>query len=172
MDESAMLEDRRPYNREVESDFSRLDDLFHTPAFWQFLLLAFIAWFIVSIIVYFAVRTNKVSGSLIFQDGSTIITEFNLASGKNWRVIGQRELKNYQNLGLKKVRVTNTARRKTPRTGDDLSGTYSDSDTQFGVHVSGVAYDGRKFDMDLAPEQSVTYDGNTPFMMMYQPLYK
>jgi hypothetical protein len=172
MDESSMLKDRRPYNREVESDFSRLDDLFHTPAFWQFLLLAFITWLIVSIIVYFAVRTNKVSGSLIFQDGSTIITEFNLASGKNWRLIGQRELKNYQNLGLKKIRVTNTARRKMPKTEGDLSGTYSDSDTQFGVHVSGVAYDGRKFDLDLAPEQSVTYDGNTPFMMMYQPLYK
>jgi hypothetical protein len=172
MDESAMLKDRRPYNREVESDFSRLDDLFHTPAFWQFLLLAFITWFIVSIIVYFAVRTNKVSGTLLFQDGPATITEFNLASGKNWRVIGPRELKNYPQLGLKKVQVTNTARRKMPKTGDDLSGTYSDSDTQFGVHVSGVAYDGRKFDMDLAQEQSVTYDGNTPFMMMYQPLNK
>ncbi|MBL0344153.1 vWA domain-containing protein [Candidatus Villigracilis affinis] len=77
MDESAMLKDRRPYNREVRSDFSRLDDLFHTPAFWQFLLIAFIIWVIVSIVVYFAVRTNKVSGTLVFQDGSALLAEFN-----------------------------------------------------------------------------------------------
>lgn len=51
------------------------------------------------------IRRNKVSGVLFFEDGSDRIVKFYLYSGKNYRVIGQRELRIYPELGLKKIIV-------------------------------------------------------------------
>jgi len=172
MDEGAMLKDRRPYNREVEITFSRVDQLFHTAQFWQFLLIFAVVLTAEEIIRFFAIRTNKVNGTLIFQDGSTNVAEFNLHSGKNWRNIKNRELKNYAHLGLRKLRVTNSARRRSKPVEGDFAGAGFEGDSLPGVRVSGVAYDGRKFDLDLSPELPAPYDAETAFTMMYQPIYK
>lgn len=172
MDENAMLKDRRPYNREVETTFSRVDQLFHTAQFWQFLLVFAIALTAEEIIRFFAIRTNKVNGMLVFQDGSATVGEFNLHSGKNWRNIKNRELKNYTHLGLRKLRVTNSARRRSKPLEGDFAGASFGGDVLAGVRVSGVAHDGRKFDLELAPELPTPYDAETAFTMMYQPIYK
>jgi len=172
MDESAMLKDRRPYNREVQIEFERIDQLFHTAQFWGFLLIFVVAYIGEEVIRFFAIRTNKVGGVLVFQDGSTNITEFNLHSGKNWRDIKTRELKNYPQLGLRKLRVTNASRRRAkPAEGDFVGATISGGDVP-GIRVSGVAYDGRKFDIEVPPDSSVAYDAETAFTMTYQPIYK
>ncbi|GAB4539545.1 MAG: hypothetical protein Fur002_04900 [Anaerolineales bacterium] len=172
MDESAMRKDRRPYNREVQIEFERIDQLFHTAQFWGFLLIFTLAYIGEEVIRFFAIRTNKVGGALVFQDGSTTITEFNLHSGKNWRDIKNRELKNYPQLGLRKIHVTNSSRRRTKSAEGDFVGTSFGGDTQPGIRVSGVAYDGRKFDMEIGPEQPTPYDAETSLTMMYQPIYK
>jgi len=168
MDESAMLKDRRPYDREVEGEFTRVDQLFHTPQFWRFSLIAFILSVVIYTIKFFADRTNKVSGTLLFYDGSAFLTDFNLHSGRNWRDIRERELKNFPQLNLKKIRVSSSMRPKQRIPLEEFGSSIIPS----GVRISGVAYDGRKFDFELPPEQPVPYDSETPFSMMYQPIEK
>lgn len=170
MDNAAMLTDKRPYNRNIESDFIRLDDLFRTPVFWQFLLIAAIIYMIVTIIVYFAVRSNKVSGTLILEDGPAIIAEFNLASGKNSCKIESRQLKNYPQLGLKKIKVINISRKRMPKVDGDFVGTSFGGDSRLGVRVFCAAEDGRRFEIDLDPDHAINYDSATSFTMIYKPL--
>jgi hypothetical protein len=172
MDESAQLKERRPYDLEVASKFTRVDSLFHTPGFWQFLLIFIAVVFTEEVIRFFVIRTNKVSGMLVFQDGSHTITEFNLHSGKNWRDIKTRELKNFPQLGLKKIRAVNSAKRRVPRAEGEFEGTSFGGDMTPAVRVSCVAYDGHKIEMDLVPEQPVIYDDSTSFTMMYKSLYQ
>ena len=170
MNPDAMLKDRRPYNREVEVEFERVDDLFHTPPFWNFLAYAFAVYLVGAAIVFFAVRTNKVNGTLAFEDGSALIAEFNLYSGKNWRDIKNRELKNQSQLGLKWMRISNAPRGKS-RPVEGEFGLSNSETSQPGIRVRGARSDGSKFDFELAPNLPTPYNEST-ITMTYQPVNK
>lgn len=170
MDESARLEDRRPYNREVKAEFKRVDDLVHTGGFWQFLLIFVIFLATEETIRYFAIRNNKVSGTLIFQDGTVTIVEFNLANGKNTRVITQRELKLYPQIMLRSITIKNSTNRHASKTDNDPGGVSYIGETQASVHVSCININKQSgLNTDIPADYPQIYD-DTSLTMMYKPL--
>lgn len=173
MSQSAMLEDKRPYDRTVEANFQRVDGLLHQPVVYPALLVLLIAMAIASAIYNINIRTNKVSGSLLFKDGMITIAEFNLASGKNWRIISSRELSQYPQLMLKQIKVTNVksskAKRKLAEESIVDSPAFS-ADTQKQIRLNCISESNRRFSIDLEPNLPVNYGEESFAQMLYEPL--
>jgi hypothetical protein len=128
-----------------------------------------IAVLIILIIYQISIRTNKVSGTLYFVDGSEEIAQFGLYSGINWRKIKSKELDQYPQLGLRGMTVQNMGKkRRASSTGDDMG--YMLQDGMSGVRVDYVAHDGRKFRVVLDPEIPTIYSDDGLGMMLYEPV--
>jgi hypothetical protein len=99
--------------------FNRTDTLLTSPRTYvgltllAFLILVFLLW------RYFAVRSNKLAGELVFLDQGKEIGRISLFSGKNWRVIKKQELDEYPQFGLKKIVAYSTPK---PKAGKDEDG--------------------------------------------------
>ncbi len=120
---------------------------------------------------FVAARTNKVGGTLAFRDGTNTIAEFGLRSGKNWKVIKGRQLRNHPTLGLKRIKVTNIGKRKKSKeqeAQDAVSGSIYGAGLGTGVRVRCKATDGRSFPLYLEP--NVPQDYGVPVaQMVYEP---
>jgi hypothetical protein len=173
---SALLPATRPDHRSMTVDFSRVDTLFHKPSFYPGLLVTILALIVIDIVYNIAIRTNKVTGSLLFRDGTATLAEFNLSSGKNWRLIGHRELKRYPQLMLTRIKVVNESnasrKRKEKRSAEDdfLGEHLLPAEDSQAIRVFCKTSDGRKFDLVLYPDMATGYGDETIAQMVYEPL--
>lgn len=173
--QQAVKSDARPDRSFVEASFSRKDSFFHNPTAYKIMLVALILFMIIWVIYYFATHNNKVSGNLVFKDGDTTIAEFNLNSGNNWRLIRSRELENFPQLMLKKIKVTNVGGKKRKQQEDSSDEFLQESafggGSQRGVRVLGTTDGGRKFSIDhLEPDLPTPYGDESFAQMIYEPL--
>jgi hypothetical protein len=160
------------YDRSVDVPFTRTDCLFCRAGTYYAILAMIISIIILMIIYNIAIRTNKVSGSLIFLDGSTTIAEFGLYSGVNFRNIKKRELDGYPQLMLQSMKARNIGKkqRTTNQEGEGMDAFYSDSDDQKGIRIDCVSTNGRKFSVDLYPKTPSIYSDETFAQMVYEPI--
>ncbi|MBM4424659.1 MAG: VWA domain-containing protein [Chloroflexi bacterium] len=171
--QSGSTEQYRPDAQVAEVQFRRVDPLFSRAGFY-YLMLALAILTAAAVVAYnIAIRTNKVSGMLVFKDGTATIAEFNLASGVNWRAIGKRELAPYLQLMLKRMRVVNRGkpgggRRRAQPEDAVTGGFFSGGSSHPGVRVDCVA-NGRRFSVDLDPDLPVTYSDETMATMEFKP---
>jgi hypothetical protein len=173
MDRSAFLADKRPYQSKVEEDFKRIDTVFHNPVFYPFLFVLMCLG-VFSVVFYnVATTNNKITGTLAFQDGKTTIAEFNLKSGRNWKTIGPRELKQYPQLMLKSIKAVNINQQRGKNrlgTGDFMEDSSFGSTAQKQIRVQCVSFANRHFVVDLDSGLPVNYDDATMAQMLYQPI--
>ncbi len=161
------------YEPRIEIPFSRNDCLFCRSITYYVLFAIGLITFSTVVGYNIAIRTNKVSGTLVFVDGPTRIAEFSLYNGKNFRIISKKELSPYPQLELKRIRVQNLSRhrrgaRSTERE-DTLPLDASDVD-EAGVRVDGVTVDGRRFSISLPPNTPTSYSSDTVVQMIYEPI--
>jgi hypothetical protein len=158
------------YDRSIDVPFIRTDCLFCRVGTYYAILAVIIAVILVIIIYNIAIRTNKVSGSLIFMDGSTILVEFGLYSGTNFRKVKKRELDGYPQLMLKSMKAKNIGKkRRATKQDEDMAGAFY-SDDQQGIRIDCVSSSGRKFSVDLYPKTPSIYSEETVAQMVYEPI--
>lgn len=129
-------------------------------------LVALMGYFISMIYI----RTNKITGSLIFTDGSTTIAEFGLYNGTNTRTIRKRELNKYPHLMLKSVVLKNIGKKRRRVIQQDDPAFGLPSDTEQSIRADCVSASGRKFSIALYPHTPVVYSEETVAQMMYEPV--
>lgn len=134
------------------------------------IILISIVVIIIAVLYNITIRTNKISGSLTFVDGSTNIAEFGLYSGVNFRKIKKRELDDYPQLMLKSMKVKNIGKKRRSATkGAETTDTFY-SDEQQGIRIDCVSSRGRKFSVDLYPKTPSIYSEETFAQMIYEPI--
>jgi hypothetical protein len=160
----------RPDKQTWEITINRGDGIFHRSIIYIVIFWMIVAVILALIAYNIAIRTNKVSGSLIFLDGSENIAEFGLYNGTNFRTIKNRELNNYPQLLLKGIKVRNVGkqRRATKQQDDEAGGFYSDEPQ--GIQVDCISTDGRKFPVILYPKTPAIYNEETMAQMVYEPV--
>ena len=163
--------------------FSRADNVWTRPATYRLLLAVLIVACILFILRQWAIRNNKVSGTLIFKDGNTVIKEFPLNSGKNWKEVNPKLLKKYPQLDLDSLRVSSTAhskgiggkKRRKGLEGDEYSNLSSILDQGLGsggpscVRVTGKTRSRRRLNMLVEANLPTTYSENSVAAMIYEP---
>jgi hypothetical protein len=161
----------RPDKQTWEISIHRGDGVFHRSVTYIVLFWMIVAAILALIAYNIAIRTNKVAGSLIFLDGSENIAEFGLYNGTNFRTIKHRELDNYPQLALKRMKVQNIGKkRRVSQKEDDVSGGFYSDDPQ-GVRVDCISPGGRAFSVELYPKTPTIYSGDeTMAQMVYEPV--
>ncbi|MBK6647484.1 MAG: hypothetical protein IPG44_17350 [Anaerolineales bacterium] len=158
------------YDRSIEVPFTRTDCALCRTGTYYIILAIIIAILLVMIIYNIAIRTNKISGTLTFVDGSTNIAEFGLYSGVNFRKIKKRELDGYPQLMLKSMKAKNIGKkRRTAKQDDGATGAFY-SDEQQGIRIDCVSSSGRKYSVDLNPKTPSVYSEETFAQMVYEPI--
>jgi hypothetical protein len=158
------------YDRSIDVSFTRTDCTLCRSGTYYIILAIIIAIILATIIYNIAIRTNKISGSLIFMDGSTNIVEYGLHSGTNFRNIKKRELDGYPQLMLKSMKAKNIGKkRRTAKQEDEAAGAFY-SDEQQGIRIDCVSSSGRKFSVDLSPKNPSIYSEETFAQMIYEPI--
>jgi hypothetical protein len=156
-----------PYSQEAEVNFNRTDCLFCRAGTYYSLLALIIVMILVMIIYNIAIRTNKISGSLIFVDGSSTIETFGLHSGKNFRKFTKKELHKHPELFLKRMVARNVGKRRRASVQED-AGLFTEGQDR--IRIEGVSSTGRKFSVDLYPKTPTIYSGEeTMAQMIYEP---
>lgn len=108
--------DYDPASEPARTTFTRADAFF-TSASSYYLLLALLLLFLAFLVYrYFAIRSNPVRGQLVFSQGNQR-TELPLHNGKNVRSFKKKELDNYPDLLLDKLRVSSIKRSSKKRRG-------------------------------------------------------
>ena len=164
----------RPLIQQTMVGFQRGDGTWNLATTYYIILVILIALFLLWIAYNVRIRNNKIGGELVFWDGSTQLASFGLKSGKNWRDISPRELKNNPMLMLKRVRVTNLGKpgkhAKTNREAEDaVSGPMFNTGPS-GVRVQCVTTtSNRRFTVELTPDLPTTYSSDTMAQMEYKP---
>ena len=171
--DTAIHEQYVPDDRKVEVNFTRADYLWTTPIFYKS-LAGFLLAFVFCLIGFnIAIRTNKVSGTLRFEDGGVPIAEFGLYNGTNTKKIGPRELSSTPTLFLKKISVQNTGKKRKAK-GTESDGVtdslYPEIAEAQGIRVTLTTSGGRKFTMDLMPQLPTGYGDETFAQMVYEPI--
>jgi len=156
----------RPDRQILEVPIERADGLFHAKGFYIALFWLIIASIITLIVYNILIRTNKVTGSLIFVDGSEILAEFGLYNGTNFRVIKGKELAPYPQFSLKRMKVYNLSKKTRGGKTDEL---LEPGEPQ-GVRVECVGMDGSRFTVDLYPKTPTVYSDQGVGMMIYEPV--
>lgn len=156
------------YDRSIDVSFTRTDCLLCRAVTYYVILGIIIAIILIIIAYNIAIRTNKVSGSLIFMDGSENIAEFGLYNGINFRTIRPRELDGYPQLALKSMKIQNIGKKKrVNKQQDEMAGGFYSDDAQ-GVRVDCVSSAGRKFSVELYPKTPTIYSDETMAQMLYE----
>ncbi|MBI5823886.1 MAG: VWA domain-containing protein [Chloroflexi bacterium] len=158
-----------PYNNETKTDFTRADCLLCRAGMYYGMLGAFIAFIVVSVVYNIAIRTNKISGNLVFTDGATEIHTFGLYSGTNTRRIKKRELDLYPQLMLKSMKARNAGKKRRPTAKQDDTFDTLFSEDQQGIEIECVSTSGRAFTVALHPKTPSIYSEDTFAQMVYEP---
>lgn len=159
-----------PYQREVRVEFTRRDCLFCRTGTYYAILGMMIAFILAMIAYNIAIRTNKVQGSLVFVDGSANIATFGLYNGTNFRAIKRRELDQYPQLALKRLKVQNIGKKRRASVNDEQEAGLGLTDDMSGVRVDCVSSTGRTFSVDLHSNTPIIYSDDTMAQMIYEPI--
>lgn len=164
-----LAENYRPDRRDLKVNFQLADVLWTNPSTYSLLLRIAVLGLIGLIIYNISIRTNPITGSLEFVDGDVTLAEFNLYNRKNFRVIS-KELRQYPQFGLKRIKVYNIGKRsrKKEKVSAEFPGAFDFSEMQ-SVRAECISKDGRKFTVDLFPNQPVVYNESGVGMMKYKP---
>jgi hypothetical protein len=164
-----------PTSESAQSTFSRIDGVWNRPQTY-YAIAALILLFIATLIYrYFAVRTNPVTGTLVFEDGSVQIP-FPIASRKNWKVIkGKTLTKSYPQLQLKHIKIRNPRKKRKRGSNiqsDDLQPLSLDSMESAAVKIDYTTANGKRHKVTLPPNSPTEYygiDGYSLYQMTYKP---
>jgi hypothetical protein len=171
IDEDKVKDGYWPYQDEVMVEFTRTDCLFCRAGTYRAILGMVIA-FILGLIAYnIAIRTNKVRGSLVFVDGSAEIATFGLYNGTNFRIIKPRELSQYPQLELKRLKIQNIGKKRRASRNEEQEQTSTYTGEMSGVRVDCVSTSGRKFSVNLPDDKTPQiYSDDTMARMFYEPV--
>lgn len=158
------------YDSSVEVPFARSDCLFCRASTYYTILAMIFGAIILAIFYNLAIRTNKVSGSLLFVDGSTTIVEFGLYSGVNFRNIKKRETNEYPQLMLKSMKVQNIGKKRPAAKQDGEMDASFYSDEQQGIRIDCISSNGRRYSVELHPKTPSIYGEETHVQMLYEPI--
>jgi hypothetical protein len=162
----AVTETYRPDRQVLELAIERADGLLHTENFYIALFWFIIACIVALIIYNILIRTNKVTGSLIFVDGSETLAEFGLYNGINFRTIKGKELSSYPQFSLKRMKIYNIGKKRRGGKVDEVT---EIGDPQ-GVRVECTGVDSSRFNVDLYPKTPTIYSDQGVGMMIYEPV--
>lgn len=158
-----------PYSNETQIEFTRTDCFLCRAGAYYGMLGAFVAFIVASVVYNISIRINKISGSLVFTDGSTPIHTFGLYSGTNTRKIKKRELDPFPQLMLKSMKARNVGKkRRSTAKQDDTFDTLLSEDQQ-GIEIDCVSTSGRAFTVILHPKTPSIYSEDTFAQMVYEP---
>lgn len=170
-----LQETYRPDRAILEVRFQRQDTLWTSSSTYFFMLWMFVLFAVGLVIYNISIRTNPVTGSLEFVDGDVTLAEFNLYNGKNFRIIS-KELRQYPQFGLKRIKAYNTEKRSRRKAGgrslesSEFPGSLEIQPEPQSVRLECVSKDGRRFTVDLFPDSPVAYSDSGVGMMRYKPL--
>lgn len=140
----------RPDNKIVEKDFSVYDTLWTRPITYKVLSIALVLAAIVGVITTALRRNNPVTGTLVFEIGTTHIADIPIGTGWNVSKISRRTLQAYSSLGLKSLKV-NKSREQLGCVD------------YYAVDMNGYPYNGT-----LMPETTTQFAGG--MTIRYEPL--
>lgn len=161
-----VTETYRPDRQLLEVPFIRADGLWQRSTTYITIFWLIIALIVVIIIYNILIRTNKVTGSLMFVDGSETLAEFGLYNGTNFRIIRGKELNLYPQFSLKQMKVYNIGKKRRGSKTDELMV----SGEPQGVRVECIGVDGNSFNVDLYPKTPTIYSDSGVGMMIYEPI--
>ncbi|MEI7987719.1 MAG: vWA domain-containing protein, partial [Chloroflexota bacterium] len=143
-------------------------DAWHTPFPYYTIMAAIVALFLLWILYNILIRTNKVRGTLQFIDGTDVLGEYPLYSGKSWKIIKGLE-RSCPPSGLRRVKVTNlrSGSHKGKNDEDLLSGDVGSSNGP-SVHMEYITLSGRRAKIDLQPEMPQVYDDAALTEVLYK----
>lgn len=171
----------RPLSRTTEVEFTRFDPLLSRAQFYKAILDAVIAVIVLRIIICIVSSSNPVRGELIFRDGTSNLCRFPLGvrkpCGKNKRVIKQKELRSFPQLGLKKIKIKNQRRlgRKQRRENEGDNGTDifvvgDGANAHPGVNIKcWPKSKGRPYSVDVPPNTLIPYGDSGVIQVKYKP---
>jgi hypothetical protein len=140
----------RPDNKIVERDFSVRDTLWTRPLTYNTMGILMVLVLIVGIITTAVRRNNPVTGTLVFEVGTTHIADIQIGTGWNVSTISRRTLQAYSTLGLKSLKVNK-------------------SKEQLGcVDYYAVDMNGNPYSGTLMPESTTPFAGG--MTVRYEPL--
>jgi len=149
-DEKSYIAQYRPDNKIVETDFVLKDTLWTRPITYKVLGITLLALIIVGIIAIALNRNNPVTGTLVFEIGTTHIADIPIGTGWNISKISRRTLQAYSSLGLKSLKVQK-------------------SKEQLGcIDYSAVDMNGNPYSGTLMPESTTPFAGG--MTIRYDPL--
>ncbi len=160
----------RPDQQTWEIVIERGDGLFHRAITYIIIFWMIIAGILATIAYNIAIRTNKVQGSLAFVDGSANIATFGLYNGTNFRIIKRRELDQYPQLALKRMKVQNIGKKRRASVNDAQEAGLVFTDDMSGVRVDCISSNGRTFSVDLYSNTPMIYSDDTMAQMIYEPV--
>ena len=171
----------RPLVRSAEVQFTRIDPLLNQAQFYKTVLVAIIALVALRILVCILSSSNPVRGDLVFLDGTSQIAFYPLGvrrlCGKNKRVIKKKELRDYPQLGIRKIRIKNQRRSRDGRNreGDVDHGAEMFSVTEATSSHPGIvitcwpAPKGRSFKVELAPNRQTPFGDISVIQVKFTP---
>jgi hypothetical protein len=140
----------RPDNKFIGADFFVRDTLWRRPLTYKILGVFLLMAVIVGIIITALNRTNPVTGTLVFEIGTTHIADIPIGTGWNVSKISHRTLQAYSSLGLRSLRAQK-------------------SKEQLGcVDYSAVDMNGNPYSGTLMPESTTPFAGG--MTVRYDPL--
>lgn len=173
----------RPEERRVEVNFSRADYLWTRPVSYIAGLILLILAVAAAIVYNISIRTNKVTGTLVFRDATSVIARFPLNSGKNWAVIRPntksedgRPLRDYLQLDLKRIKIeniTDPAKSRRGRSAEPegmlMESTFDSGGKRIRVSYVCSSIGGTKT-VDLDENIPSDYSCDTVAQIVYEPL--
>ena len=133
-------------------------------------ILVLVLVIVTAVLYSIAIRRNKISGSLIFMDGSTTIAEFGMYSGTNTRKIKRRDLDGFPQLTLKSIVLRNAGgnRHRVAQLDDSPLGSFSNDEQS--IIADCISSSGRRFVVELYPHTPTIYSEETFAQMVYEPV--
>ena len=149
-DDGVYVAQYRPDNKVVETDFVLRDTLWTRPITYKVMGVILLMIIVASIIVIALNRNNPVTGTFVFEIGTTHIADIPLGTGWNVSKISRRTLYAYSSLGLKSLKVEK-------------------SKEQLGcVDYSAVDMNGNPYSGTLMPESTTPFAGG--MTVRFEPL--
>lgn len=149
-EEKPYIDKYYPDNRIVEVDFVVRDGIWNRPATYKALAIALLILIIIIIIIIALKRNNPVTGTLVFEVGTTHIADIQIGTGWNVSKIARGTLQAYSSLGLKSLKAKK-------------------SKEQFGcVDYYAVDMNGASYEGTLMPKSPTPFAGG--MMVRYEPL--
>jgi len=149
-DEVAYIDLYRPDNKIVGTDFILRDTLFTRPLTYKVLGIAALLAVIIAIVLVALNRNNPITGTLVFEIGTTHIADIPIGTGWNVSKISRRTLQAYSSLGLKSLKAKK-------------------SKEQLGcIDYSATDMNGNPYSGTLMPESTTPFAGG--MTVRYEPL--